>query len=80
MVKNKDGKEVRDILNRELTLGDLVLIKGKQSGMFKHGIITVKSIRYSNGGHIALDATSIYLVENPSNEEIEIRNQILKWC
>lgn len=75
-MKNVHGEEATDILGRKIELGDLVLIKGKAGDGFKLGVAGEKSIKFIMG-HTGYN-TSIYIIENPTYQELCVKERIVK--
>ncbi|MBY6838692.1 hypothetical protein [Clostridium botulinum] len=68
---------MEDILGREINIDDLVLTKasGRHSSGMKIGIWNGTSITYEYNSSIC---NQVYLIENPSEKDLEIKNKILK--
>lgn len=68
---------MKDILNREINIGDLVLTKasGRHSSGMKIGIWNGTSITYEYNSSIC---NQVYLIENPSEKDLDVKNKIIK--
>lgn len=62
---------MRDIGNRELKIGDLVIFSFKTLSV---GIIVGEGVVYSGSGIKKID--TVYLISNPDKEDIKIKNQL----
>lgn len=76
---DREKVECREFFERDVFQGDLVLISGKsRNTRMKIGVVCGKSIRFDDMGWCGVNSTKIYLIENPTIKEIELRNKILK--
>lgn len=77
---------MKDCLGREIKQGDLVIgmVISRDSDGMRFGIATDKNIQWARiySGKVSLGKISttsnMYLVENPCDKEIEIKNKIVK--
>lgn len=64
----------KDILGREIKEGDIVVVKGNYGCDMQVGVFIGKSVRTMDGPKHAED---MFLVENPSTKELDIKKDII---